>query len=162
MEYLNRTLKQLQHIPDFNYHPRCGKIKLVHICFANDLIMCGRADRISIQLLLQAFNHFSDVSGLGANLDKSSLYITGVSTILKEQILTEMQFTLGEMPFKYLGVPFSARKLTIQQCMPLVERMISKIICWTTELPSYSERLQLIKSVLFEIQTYWAQVFLLK
>lgn len=72
-----------------------------------------------------------------------------------------MQFTLGEMPFKYLGVPLSSRKLTIHQCMPLVEKMVTRVKCWTAKLLSYSGRLQLIKSVLFEMKTYWAQVFLL-
>lgn len=70
MEYLNRSLKNLKQNPDFNYHPRCSKLDLVHICFADDLLMCCRADRISIQLMLQAFNHLSGVSGLKANIDK--------------------------------------------------------------------------------------------
>nr|XP_016479309.1 PREDICTED: uncharacterized protein LOC107800621 [Nicotiana tabacum] len=38
------------------------------------------ADEISIRLMFQAFNHFSDASGLKANQEKSSLYITGVSS----------------------------------------------------------------------------------
>lgn len=83
----------------------------MHICFVDDLLMCYRADRTSIQLILQAFNHFSSFSGLKENLDKHSLYITSVSQELKDQIFAEMYFALGEMPFKYLGVP--SRKITI-------------------------------------------------
>nr|XP_016475753.1 PREDICTED: uncharacterized protein LOC107797384 [Nicotiana tabacum] len=63
MEYLNRPLKQLRYNPDFNYHTR--------------------ADRFSIQLLLQAFQHFSTISGLKANLKKSSFYVAGVSPEFK-------------------------------------------------------------------------------
>ncbi|XP_019232377.1 PREDICTED: uncharacterized protein LOC109213078 [Nicotiana attenuata] len=88
-----------------------------------DLIMCCRADQMSIQLMLKAFEHFSTVSGLKANMEKSSLYITGVEQQLKDQILYEMHFSLGMIPFKYLGVPLSSKKITVQQCMPLVERM---------------------------------------
>ncbi|XP_070018975.1 uncharacterized protein [Nicotiana sylvestris] len=90
------------------------------------------ADRVSIQLMIQAFNHFSDVYGLKANLDKSSLYIAGISQDLKQQILNEIQFAPGELPFKYLGVLLSSKKITVQQCMPIVEKMISRIRCWTT------------------------------
>lgn len=66
------------------------------------------------------------------------------------------------MPFKYLGVPLGAGKLKIQQYMPLVETIAAKVKCWTSRFLSYGGRVQLIKSVLFEMQTYWAQVFLLK
>ncbi|XP_019227753.1 PREDICTED: uncharacterized protein LOC109209040 [Nicotiana attenuata] len=72
------------------------------------------ADRIFIQLMIQAFNHFSSVSGLKANMKKSSLYISGVSQVLKAQILNEIQFALGQLAFKYLGIPLSSKKITIQ------------------------------------------------
>nr|XP_009611922.1 uncharacterized protein LOC104105365 [Nicotiana tomentosiformis] len=72
MEYLNRSLKQLRHNPNFNYHPRCSKLDIVHICFADDLIMCCRADPISKKLMLQQLHHISAVSGLKENLEKSS------------------------------------------------------------------------------------------
>lgn len=83
MEYLNRSLKQLRHNPNFNFHPKCANRELIHICFADDLLMCCRADKISIQLMLQAFQHFSEVEGLQANLDKSSIYLAGVSQEFK-------------------------------------------------------------------------------
>uniref|UniRef100_A0A1U7YVC8 Uncharacterized protein LOC104248562 n=1 Tax=Nicotiana sylvestris TaxID=4096 RepID=A0A1U7YVC8_NICSY len=138
MEYLNRALKKLKDNPDFNYHPKYG----IH------------------QLLMDRFNHFSEVSGLKANMEKSVLYIAGVTKEFKKMILEEMQFILGELPFKYLGVPLSSKKLTVQQCMPLIEKITSRINCWTAELLSYSGKLQLLKSVIFEMQTYWAHVFL--
>nr|XP_009774720.1 PREDICTED: uncharacterized protein LOC104224729 [Nicotiana sylvestris] len=161
MEYLNRSLKQLRHNPDFNYHPRCNKMEIVHICFADDLIMCCRADVISVKLMMKQFNHFSEVSRLKANLEKSSLYVARVNSRLKNQILKEMQFSKGEIPLRYLGVPLSSKKITVQQCLPLVERMTARIRCWSTKYLAYSGRAQLIKSVLFEMQTYWAQVFLI-
>nr|XP_016446371.1 PREDICTED: uncharacterized protein LOC107771509 [Nicotiana tabacum] len=84
MEYLNRSLKQLRHNPNFNYHPRCSKLDIVHICFADDLIMCCRADPISKKLMLQQLHHISAVSGLKENLEKSSLYVAWISQQLKE------------------------------------------------------------------------------
>lgn len=121
MEYLNRSLKQLRHNPDFNYHPRCANRGVVHICFADDLLMCCRADQMSISLMMQAFNHLSSVSGLKANLEKSFFYVAGVTQEFSSQIMQEMHFSRGEMPFKYLGIPLSSRKLSIHQCLPLVE-----------------------------------------
>ncbi|XP_059292056.1 uncharacterized protein LOC132045475 [Lycium ferocissimum] len=120
-----------------------------------------RTDEISIKLWFNTFKHFLEVSGLHANMEKSSLYIAGVTDQFKEQMLQELSLTLGELPFKYLGVPLLTRKLSIQQCLPMVEKMIARINCWSSKLLSYSGRLQLVKSIPFEMQTYWAQIFLL-
>ncbi|XP_019235812.1 PREDICTED: uncharacterized protein LOC109216136 [Nicotiana attenuata] len=109
MEYLNRSLKQLRHNPDFNYYRRCSKLETIHICFADDLIIRCRADPISVKLMLQQFHHFYAVSVLKANLEKSSLYVAGISRQLKEQLLNEMQFLEGEIPFKFLKFLFPQR-----------------------------------------------------
>jgi hypothetical protein len=63
------------------------------------------------------------------------------------------------LPFKYLGVPLSSRKLTVHQCRPLIDKIVAKIRHWTAKLLSYAGRLQLIRSVLFAVTTYWMQVF---
>ncbi|XP_019238439.1 PREDICTED: uncharacterized protein LOC109218526 [Nicotiana attenuata] len=91
-------------------------------------IMCCRADRISMQLILQAFHPFSDVTGLQANMEKSSFYVAGVTEQFKASILSEMHFALGEFPFKYLGVPLSTKKPSTHQCMPLVFLLPKKIL----------------------------------
>ncbi|XP_019242685.1 PREDICTED: uncharacterized protein LOC109222832 [Nicotiana attenuata] len=79
MKYLNRSLKQLKSNPDFNYHPKCSKLGVVHIFFADDLLMCCRADKVFINLTMKQFEHFSAASGLQANMEKSSLYVAGLS-----------------------------------------------------------------------------------
>lgn len=60
VEYLNRALKQLKLNPDFNYYPKCAKMEIVHIFFADDLLMCCRGrpylyttyDGVFFQILL--------------------------------------------------------------------------------------------------------------
>ena len=39
--------------------------------------------------------------------------------------------------------------------------MLGRITCWTKKFLSYAGREQLIKSVLFSIQIYWSQIFVL-
>lgn len=67
----------------------------------------------------------------------------------------------GKLPFKYLGVPLSSQRISSMQCQPLVKNIVSRISCWATKLLSYAGRVQLIKSVLFGVQTYWSQIFVL-
>lgn len=80
-------------------------------------------DLISIQLLFQAFQKFSKASGLSANLDKSDVYFGGIHE--HEQVLLQsvLGVSKGTLPFRYLGVPLSSKKLIVSQCKPLVERI---------------------------------------
>ncbi|XP_060202415.1 uncharacterized protein LOC132630831 [Lycium barbarum] len=61
-------------------------------------------------------------SGLQANIDKSSIYMSGVQPQLKQEILATLGFCEGTLPFTYLVVPLSSKKLTTAQCMPLVKK----------------------------------------
>ncbi|OIT04879.1 hypothetical protein A4A49_65310, partial [Nicotiana attenuata] len=83
MEYLSRpqsrTLKTLKMNPNFNYHPKCAKMNIVQLSFADDLLLFRRGDTISIQLLYQCFQEFSKASGLVSNTSKSSVFFGGVS-----------------------------------------------------------------------------------
>ncbi|XP_019264619.1 PREDICTED: uncharacterized protein LOC109242218 [Nicotiana attenuata] len=94
----------------------------------------------------ETFKRFSNASGLQH---------------IKEQLIEYTGYETGSIPFKYLGVPLSARKLNIHQCLPLIEKITERVRCWSSRMLSYSGRVQLIKLVLFGIQTYWAQIFLL-
>ncbi|XP_019240335.1 PREDICTED: uncharacterized protein LOC109220328 [Nicotiana attenuata] len=118
------------------------------------------ADKISIRLLMSRFQHFSEVSGLKANMEKSALYIPGVSKEFKEEMMTEMKFGAGKVPFKYLGVPLSAKKLSIQQCMPLVEKITARLKCWSTKFLSYSGRIFLLPTKISKLIVNACRTFL--
>lgn len=98
---------------------------------------------------------------LQANLSKSALYIARVKQDIKAWILDTLGFTEGTFPFKYLGIPLDTKKLSVGHFYPIIERITERVTCWSAKLLSYAGRSQLIKSVIFGIQTYWSQVFIL-
>lgn len=161
MDYLNRCLSSLKDNALFQYHPRCKKLNITHVCFADDLLLFSRGDANSVRELYKAFQLFSTTSGLKANLNKSSIYFGGVCPDVQHGILEEFQFVRGDFPFKYLGVPLSTKKLSVMQCQPLILKVLQRINSWTAKLLSYAGRLQLIRAVLLNVQTYWSQVFLI-
>ena len=67
MEYLSRTLKVVGGKTQFKFHPRCKGVKLNHLCFADDVILCCRGDFVSVYSMFQGFKHFSEVSALEVN-----------------------------------------------------------------------------------------------
>ncbi|XP_070028837.1 uncharacterized protein [Nicotiana sylvestris] len=107
-----------------------------------DLIMCCRADKISIQLLLDKFNHFSKVSGLMASLDKSSIYVAGVSQGFKDMITSDYQFKLEGLPFKYLGdiLMDMQPKLLKEGTDCLGQNMYAYFSWWTKRLTTFYGR----------------------
>ncbi|XP_019266980.1 PREDICTED: uncharacterized protein LOC109244356 [Nicotiana attenuata] len=75
IEYLTRLLKTLKNNPDFNYHPRCAKLNLVQLGFADNLLLFCRGDVISAKLLYACFESFSKASSLVANQGNNSIYL---------------------------------------------------------------------------------------
>ncbi|KAL2923049.1 LINE-1 retrotransposable element ORF2 protein [Bienertia sinuspersici] len=161
MEYLSRIMAQLVEDPKFKLHPRCRGIKLTHMCFADDLIMCCKGEKESVDRLLKCFMIFSMTSGLKANSNKTEMYSCGMKKADEDQILAESGFRKGGLPFKYLGVPICSKMINARHCEILVEKMTAQIRIWSSRNISYAGRCQLINSVLLSIHQYWAQVFVL-
>ncbi|XP_059310959.1 uncharacterized protein LOC132062399 [Lycium ferocissimum] len=96
-----------------------------------------------------------------AYLEKSFIYFGGLKPDIQQNILEALEFTRDELPFRYLGIPLSSKRLSIMQCKRLIDKILTRIKSWTTRFLSYAERLLLVKTVLFSIQVFWSQVFVL-
>ncbi|CAL5198002.1 unnamed protein product [Lathyrus oleraceus] len=89
--------------------------------FTDDLILFARGDEISVRILMDEFKSFSDATGLTAQPNKCKLYFGGMKAAYQNAILSMIGFDIGKLPFKYLGMPLSCRKITIHQCKPLAD-----------------------------------------
>jgi hypothetical protein len=63
----------------FKFHPKCSKLKLTHLCFANDLLIFSVANLSSISIIKDALLEFEVLFGLKANPSKSYVLCFGVS-----------------------------------------------------------------------------------
>lgn len=159
MDYLSRSLKNI--VGTFGFHPRCKSINVTHLCFADDLMVFCKGDLCSVRVICDCIKVFSNTSGLHANAGKSTIYLAGIDSSLKEDIRDVSQFSLGTLPFRYLGVPLSSKRLSIAECEQLADKMTKRISTWQSKHLSYAARLQLITSVLIGITSYWCQIFIL-
>ncbi|CAK8530761.1 unnamed protein product [Lathyrus sativus] len=147
MEYMNRLMVKMQRNPNFNYHAKCENLNITNLTFADDVLLFCKGDEISMQLILRAFRDFSNSTGLIMNPNKCKIYFGGLDNE-KKKILKELSgFREGTLPFKYLGIPLSSKKLTITHFMPLVDRIMARIHHWSSKLLSYADRIQLVKSI---------------
>lgn len=111
MEYLHRKLKGLRAIPNFNFHSKCEKIQIIDVSFADDLLLFSRGDVMSVKLVMERFNEFSQFTGLFVNLHKCKIYCGGMNGNGEGQLAGITGFAKGPLPFRYLGIPLTSRKL---------------------------------------------------
>lgn len=89
---------------------------------------------------MDALKRFLNVYGLGANVDKSNVFMAE-SKWCATKILRITKFTGVSFPMRYLGQPLSPRKWTILDCHDIIMRVTKRIKDTATKHLSYVGRL---------------------
>ncbi|KAL2933758.1 hypothetical protein RDABS01_016877 [Bienertia sinuspersici] len=110
---------------------------------------------------MQALATFTKASGLAANTDKSTLYGCNIPDDIKAKVLEQTGFVEEKLPFRYLGVKISSKKLSTVDCDFLTDKIVSKIRTWEVRTLSYPGRTQLVNVVLLNLHSYWAAIFVI-
>ncbi|XP_062075046.1 uncharacterized protein LOC133779059 [Humulus lupulus] len=161
MEYFTRLLFQASLNKNFIYHPKCKNLKIVNLCFADDLVIFCKGASNSVQIIKDCFTEFSLASGLSANLEKSQVFFGGLAELETKQLLNRLQFTEGCIPLKYLGVPLRTTKWKAGDCAIIIKKIQLKLHTWSSRHLSFAGRAQLINYVLLGIRTFWMSIFIL-
>ncbi|KAK4397507.1 Retrovirus-related Pol polyprotein from type-2 retrotransposable element R2DM [Sesamum angolense] len=157
MEYFSRLIKRKTIDSDFNFHPKCEKLKITHLLFADDLMMFSRGDLPSVRILMECLQEFREISGLAVNTSKSSIFTAGIENNILCNILARTEFTRGEMPVRYLGSPLAAQRLSVRDYSPLVDQIANSISRWAAKSLSFAGRLELIRFVIQGVECFWLQ-----
>lgn len=140
----------------YSHHPRCRKLNITHLLFADDLLLFSKGDRQSVQCVHDIFTDFSNCSGLSTNVNKSCLYLAGTPSNVSEDIKRITGMKEGDFPFRYLGIPLHSRSLSPADCRSLVDQITSSIRHWATRFLSYAGRLELIRAVIGGMTNFWS------
>lgn len=97
----------------FQYHPRCGKTKLTHLSFADDLLIFSDGSLSSVQAILSVLKDFEERSGLAVSIQKTSLFAAGMTDAEVENIKLLTGLSSGMLPIRYLGVPLHTKKISL-------------------------------------------------
>lgn len=104
---------------------KCESLNITHLAFADDLIVLSRGDYESVHAVKECLKQFAECSGLQASVDKSCLFSAGVHGHDNDSLLEASGFQKRSMPFKYLGVPIAAARLSFVHFHPFLERFSS-------------------------------------
>ncbi|XP_050909683.1 uncharacterized protein LOC127123515 [Lathyrus oleraceus] len=143
MEYLNKCFKRLKNNPNFNFHSKCEKLNITNLCFANDLLLFARGDVEFVRLMMTAYNVFSLSTRLKFNPAKCCIFFGGVNQIVRNDIKNLTGFAEGNLPFCYLGIPMSSKRLSAQAYDNLIDKIMGKINHWNSRFLFYAGMLLL-------------------
>lgn len=92
-------------------------------------------------------------------MNKSCVYVAGVSNGIREEILKELDMCEGSFPFRYLRVSLHTCKLNSKDCKVMVYKITTKLQHWSTRMLSFTGRVHLVVSVISGMRNFWAQNF---
>ena len=159
MNVLSKMLDEAAERKKIVYHLRCKNINLTHLCFADDLVVFLEGTKRSVEGILHVFDEFGKMSGLHISLEKSKLFMAGVSLTNQRDITDHFPFEEGSLPVRYLGLPLLKKCMTVSDYFPLVEKIRKRIHSWTGRFLSYAGRLQLLNSVITSLANFWMAAF---
>lgn len=76
---LSLTLEKAAATGSFQYHPHCGKTKLTHLSFADDLLIFFGCSLSYILAILSVLENFEERSGLAISIQKTSFFAAGMT-----------------------------------------------------------------------------------
>lgn len=123
--------------------------------FTDDLLLFCKGNTNSINLMLDAVDEFSGISGLKTNHSKCSLFPSNVHLVVIQSSLARSRFTWANLPIKFLVLPLICSRLNASLCQPLLDNLCFRVLHWTTRFISQAGTLELVRSVLFVVQSFW-------
>ncbi|XP_047264686.1 uncharacterized protein LOC107864894 [Capsicum annuum] len=112
------------------------------------MVFC-KGEKGSVIKIKEALAHFSTVTGLVANMEKSNIILACMEENVKTQLMSLTGFSQGTLPIKYLGLPLSSKKWSKLDCQLLIEKIVQKIRTTYARRLSFAGRLQVVLAVLF-------------
>ena len=113
----------------------------------------------NIRCLLKVFTAYLEISWQLVNFDKSKIF-TGAMMVARRNMLAQLSsFTVGTIPFQYLGCPIFQGRPKCIHFQYIVDRIKVKLATWKGVLLSIMERVQLVKSIVHGMLVYSFHIY---
>lgn len=98
-----------------------------HSFYADDLMLFCRGKISGLRALKDLFNRYAMESGQVINHSKSTIFSASISQARIHQIQQLLNFSIGALPFNYLGVPIFKGKPKAFHLQPIADRIKLKL-----------------------------------
>ncbi|GAU40289.1 hypothetical protein TSUD_362690 [Trifolium subterraneum] len=129
-----------------------------HILYADYVMLFCKGTTANFKVLTYFFARYAQISGQFVNPQKSTIFVGVMSHARVHHIAQSLGFSVGTLPFIYLGVPIFKGKPKSIHFAPLLDKIKLKLAKWKASLLSYVGRVQLLKSVIQKLQLAFPQL----
>lgn len=130
-----------------------------HVLYTDDVMIFCKGTQQNLHSLMDLFRRYGEVLGQVINPNKSTFYSGGLSANRQAGIANALGFSVGKLPFTYLGVPLFQGKPRRVHLQPIADRIKSKLAGWKASLLSIMRRVQLVKSIIHSMLIYSFHVY---
>ena len=95
--------------------------------YADDTLVILQASARQLVCLKALLNTFASATGLKVNYGKSIMVPINIAEDRVDIFTNTLQCARGQFPFTYLGLPLGIYKPTVEQCLPIVNRIAKRI-----------------------------------
>jgi hypothetical protein len=159
-EVLSRNISKL--VEDGQLHPFKGTRNVSipsHCLYADDVLVFCNGRHSNLIALKHLFTRYAMASGQVVNASKSTFYDGSIPQARVHQIAISLGFSIGVLPFIYLGVPIFKGKPKAIYFQPIADKIKSKLAAWKASLLSIAGRVQLVKSVIHSMLIYSISIY---
>jgi retron-type reverse transcriptase len=122
--------------------------------YADDTLVLMQANARQLICLKALLNTFASATGLKVNYGKSIMVPINIAEDKVSIFTNTLQCARGQFPFTYLDLPLRIYKPTMEQCLPLVNR-IAKRLAGISTFMTQAGKLLLVKSVLASLSVFF-------
>lgn len=93
--------------------------------------------------------------------EKSVIFFSSTQEEAKKDICEILNFQEKSLHIKYLGLPLFFSRLSLSDCLPIVDKVRRTLLGWKAKILSFAGRIKLIRSTLSAYHIFWASCFLI-
>jgi hypothetical protein len=122
--------------------------------YADDTLLIMPANECQLINLKNILGAFSISTGMNVNFDKSSIVPINVEPEKMVRLAAVFDCQVGSMPFTYLGLPLGTTRPSVDEYLPLLNK-IEKRMIGISSLLTYAGGLIMVNSVLSALPTFY-------
>nr|GFA86281.1 RNA-directed DNA polymerase, eukaryota, reverse transcriptase zinc-binding domain protein [Tanacetum cinerariifolium] len=81
----------------------------------------------SVKTLKEFIEEVGKVVGIIPNYNKCTIIFGSMNNEEKQELLEVMPFKVEKLPIKYLGVPFTSKRIRIKECRSLIDKVENRV-----------------------------------
>ncbi|XP_039034032.1 uncharacterized protein LOC120170069 [Hibiscus syriacus] len=131
MNVLSKMFDKAAEFGVIQYNPKCHRVKLTNLCFADDLLVFSKGTAASILGVWEVLKVFHSFSRLQLNVGKSEIFFSGMDGSMQSEVCDVTGIKSGKLP--------------VRDCGPLVEKIASRLQGWQARVLSYAGSYRKVK-----------------